>query len=105
MRKAALFAILPTLMLATMARAQPALPSLSGCGGDAFSSAEVVEHRPARRGPVTAVPDTLCADLAPQQPPTRLDIYANPIVLPENGAGRGGAPYGGWPRRGGPPRP
>ena len=53
----------------------------SDCGGDAYSFAEVVPlHREARRrGPITAVPDTLCADLASRQA-TRiesLNIYVN----------------------------
>ena len=87
------------------AEAQPITVGTPGCGGDAFSSAEVIEHRPPRRGPITAVPDTLCADVAPQQPPAQVDIYANPIVLPENGGRGGRAPYDERPRRGGPPRP
>ncbi|GJD84670.1 hypothetical protein [Methylobacterium haplocladii] len=78
----------------------------SDCGGDAFSSAQVVEHRPPRRGPLTATPDTLCADLAPQQPPARVDIYANPIITPQVGPGRQPTPYDGWSPSGGrPPRP
>jgi hypothetical protein len=73
-----------------------------GCGGDAASSAEVIEHRPPRRGPLTANPDTLCADLAPQPwtPTTQIDVY--PLVTPQVGpVGPGGAgiPYGGRPIR------
>jgi hypothetical protein len=74
----------------------------SGCGGDAVSSAEVVEHRPPRRGPLTANADTLCADLAPQPgtPATQIDIY--PMITPQGGPvgpGGGGIPYGGRPIR------
>lgn len=71
----------------------------SGCGGDAFSSAEVIEHRPPRHGPLTAVPDTLCADVAPQPgtPTTQIDIY--PQVGPDVGTGRGSIPYGGGSTR------
>jgi hypothetical protein len=80
-----------------------------GCGGDAVSSAEVIEHRPPRRGPLTANADTLCADLAPQPgtPTTQIDIY--PMIAPQFGPGsvgpgsvgpgRGGIPYGGGPMR------
>ena len=71
----------------------------SSCGGDAFSSAEIVEHR---RGPLVAMPDTLCADLAPQPgtPTTQIDVY--PLVTPQGGPvgpGGGGIPYGGQPIR------
>ncbi|MEL6061037.1 MULTISPECIES: hypothetical protein [unclassified Methylobacterium] len=71
----------------------------SSCGGDAFSSAEIVEHR---RGPLVAMPDTLCADLAPQPgaPTTRIDVY--PLVTPQVGPvgpGGGGIPYEGRPIR------
>ncbi|SDN87899.1 hypothetical protein SAMN05216360_11270 [Methylobacterium phyllostachyos] len=67
----------------------------SSCGGDAFSSAQIVEHR---RGPLVAMPDTLCADLAPQPgtPTTQIDVY--PLVTPQGGPvgpGGGGIPYGG----------
>ncbi len=71
----------------------------SGCGGDAFSSAEVIEHRPPRHGPLVAMPDTLCADLAPQPgaPATQIDVY--PLVTPQVGPGGGGIPYGERPMR------
>ncbi|MGU3420133.1 hypothetical protein [Methylobacterium sp. D54C] len=90
------------LALALAALAGPAAAqSLSagsadpGCGGDAFSSAEVVENRPPRRGPLVATPDTLCADLAPQPgtPTTQIDVY--PMITPQIGPGGGGIPYGG----------
>ena len=48
-------------------RAGEPLTAGPDCGGDAFSSAQVIEHRPPRRGPLTAMPDTLCTDLTPQQ--------------------------------------
>lgn len=76
----------------------------SGCGGDAFSSAEVVEGHTPRRGPLVAVPDTLCADVAPQPgaPMTQIDVY--PLVTPQVGPGGvgpggGGIPYGRSPIR------
>ncbi len=81
------------------ARPLTAGPAESGCGGDAFSSAEVVEHRPGqgrpRGGPLVAIPDTLCADLAPQPgaPATQIDVY--PLVTPQVGPGGAGIPYGG----------
>jgi hypothetical protein len=73
----------------------------SGCGGDAYSSAEVVEGR-SRRGPIVAMPDSLCADLsAPARPPA-LDLYAAPVLPgpydPAYGPGGGydaGGPGGG----------
>lgn len=78
------------------AHESPAEPLTAGapdCGGDAFSSAQVIENRPPRRGPITAGPQTLCADLAPQQPPANVEIG----VFPTIGRGRGGwgtdAPY------------
>ncbi len=77
------------LLCAAPATAQP-LTTDSPCGGDAFSSAQVIEHRPPRRGPITAVPDTLCADLAPQQPPADIRIDAYPVIVPQ--VGRGGRP-------------
>ena len=63
-----------------------------GCGGDAYSSAEIVRHR---RGPLVAMPDTLCADVAPQpgSPTTQIDVY--PMITPQVGPGGGGIPYGG----------
>jgi hypothetical protein len=92
-------------MLATPAAARPltAGTGQSGCGGDAFSSAQVVEHRPSRQGPLVAVPDTLCADVAPQpgKTTTQIDIY--PQITPQVGPGGGGIPYGGRPFR--PDRP
>lgn len=74
------------------------------CGPDAFSSAEVVERRPPRRGPLTAVPQTLCADLAPQVPPAPVDIQVYPGLIPPVGRPGPGDPYG-ESRRGPFPRP
>ncbi|GJD95296.1 hypothetical protein [Methylobacterium iners] len=59
----------------------------SDCGGDAFSSAQVIEGRPPRRGPITSVPDTLCADLSTPKSNTRIEIYG----LPGGVDGRSGA--------------
>jgi hypothetical protein len=74
MRRLALMAV----CLASPALAE-VLDSSSACGGDAFSSAKVIEGRPPRRGPITTVPDTLCADLEPQRrDPTRIEIYGVP---------------------------
>ncbi len=91
--------VILVLLSVSPAAAQP-LPAVSGCGGDAYSSAQVIEHRPVSRGPITAVPDTLCADLSPQGPSADVRIDAYPIITPEVGSGRGGVPYGS-----GPPRP
>ena len=70
----------------------------SACGGDAFSSAQVIEGRPARRGPLTVVPDTLCADLAPRGPSSQVQIEVYPLVAPRVGSGGASVPYGRGPR-------
>jgi hypothetical protein len=46
----------------------------SGCGGDAYSFAEVVpaQRGVRRHGPIMVMPDTLCADLA-GSPATRIE--------------------------------
>lgn len=72
----------------------------SSCGGNAYSSAQVIEGRPPRRGPITAVPDTLCADLAAPRSNTRIEIYGLPGQSGEGlGSGDGtdgaAAPYDG----------
>lgn len=104
MRRNVLF--VATVILGSPAAAGELTAGTPDCGGDAFSSAEVIEHRPPRRGPLTAVPETLCADLTPQQPPARVDIYANPIIAPQVGSGPRSAPYGmRQPLVGGPPQP
>lgn len=96
------------LVVLTLAAASPAQadPLTAGpdCGPDAFSSAEVVEHRPPRRGPLTALPQTLCADLAPQGPPAALDIHLYPGPIPPVGRQAPGDPYEGS-RRGQRSRP
>ena len=88
---------LTAVALAGAATAQPltAGADRSGCGGDAFSSAQVIEHRPPRHGPLVAVPDTLCADVAPQpgSPATQIDVV--PLIMPQVGSGGGGVPYEG----------
>ena len=92
---------LATVAVTGAARAQPltAGPAEPGCGGDAFSSAQVIEHRPPRRGPLVSVPDTLCADVAPQPgaPTTQIEVY--PLIMPQVGSGRGDIPYEGGSRR------
>jgi len=85
---------LPLLAFGT-ARAGGPLTAGPDCGPDAFSTAQVIEGRPPRRGPLTAMPDTLCTDLTPQQPQPRIDIYAYPGVgAPAGGPGTG-VPYEG----------
>ncbi|GEP04961.1 hypothetical protein [Methylobacterium oxalidis] len=88
------------------ARAAP-LEADSACGGNAYSSAQVVEGRPPRRGPLTATPDTLCADLAGPRPSVRIDIYGVPGLSGGGGTGAEGsggtgeaAPYEAPPPRG-----
>ena len=101
MRLSVLRIALPLIALAGPVAAQPLSAGTAepGCGGDAFSSAEIVAHR---RGPLVAMPDTLCADLAPQPgtPTTQIDIY--PLVTPQGGPvgpGRDDIPYEGRPSR------
>ena len=89
------------LLIASPAAAKPieaGTPSNASCGGDAFSSAQVIEGRPPRRGPITAVPDTLCADLAPRTPPVPVQVDVYPRVAPRVGGGGAGVPYGGGRR-------
>nr|WP_092036289.1 hypothetical protein [Methylobacterium pseudosasicola] len=92
---------LAALAFAGSAAARPLIAGSAdpGCGGDAFSSAQVIEHQPPRRGPLVAVPDTLCADLAPQpgSPATQIDVY--PLIMPQVGSGPGDIPYGRGPTR------
>jgi hypothetical protein len=90
------------LLLLAGPAAAPPLAAGSSCGGNAYSSAEVSEGRPARRGPLVAVPDTLCADLDGPRPDVRLDIYGVPGLGadPYGGAPRPGTPYEGRFRRG-----
>lgn len=88
-----LFLVLIAAASAVPAAAQP-LAAGSDCGGDAFSSAVVIEHRAPRHGPLTAVPDTLCADLSPQRPSADVRIEAYPVITPQVGSGGGSIPYG-----------
>ncbi|GJD91748.1 hypothetical protein BHAOGJBA_5301 [Methylobacterium hispanicum] len=90
-------ALLAPLLAAGPVAAQP-LTAGSPCGGNAYSSAEVREGRPARRGPLVAVPDTLCADLDGPRPDVRVDVYG----LPGPGTGPYADPYGGAPGPGTP---
>ena len=85
-------ALLILLLTGAPALAQP-LTAGSNCGGDAFSSAQVIEHRPPRRGPITAVPDTLCTDVEPQHPQADVRIDAYPVIVPQVGRGGRGVPY------------
>lgn len=89
----AVLAAIASILFAGVARAEPHTAGVPDCGGDAYSSAQVIENRPPRRGPLTATPQTLCADLAPRQPPANLEIG----VFPSIGRGHGGngprAPY------------
>ena len=87
------------LLVHAGARADGTLKTDPDCGGDAFSSAQVIERRPPRRGPLTAMPDTLCTDLVPQQPQPRIDIYAYPSVGAPAGTAPADNPYGGRPPR------
>ena len=51
--------------------ASPALANAAGCGENASTYAEVVEARPGAqpKGPITSVPDSLCADLVEDRKP------------------------------------
>ncbi|KQQ23427.1 hypothetical protein ASF53_03510 [Methylobacterium sp. Leaf123] len=83
------------LLVPSIAWAGGTLTAGPDCGPDAFSSAQVIEHRPPRRGPLTAMPDTLCTDLTPQQPQPRIDIYAYPGIGAPAGGPAPGVPYEG----------
>ncbi|BCM82545.1 hypothetical protein NS228_04750 [Methylobacterium indicum] len=86
----------------------PALANGPDCGGDAYSSATVGPNPP---GPLTAVPDTLCADLEPGPAAgTRIEVIAPGLAPdpygdrpPPYGDRYAPAPYGGRPPLG--PRP
>ncbi len=97
--KPAILALAAVAMGASIppASGEPLGTDTSPCGGDAYSSAQVVEGRAPRRGPIVAMPDTLCADLAPQQPPVPVEIYVDPYG---GGYPGGAAPYGGQMPRG-----
>lgn len=92
---------LAALALLTTTAARAGGPPSTGpdCGPDAFSSAQVVEHRPPRRGPLTAVPQTLCADLAPQGAPAQVDIHLYPGLPAPVGRQPPGVPYEDRPPR------
>ena len=57
-------------VLAVVLAASPAAANTVGCGDNAFSHAEVVKRPAGARagGPLTSVPDTLCADLIEDRP-------------------------------------
>lgn len=68
----------------------------AGCGGNTGSFAEVVEGSRGR-GPVTARPGTLCADIETRQPSINgIDLH---VLPPGTGAGEGGAGQQGFRRR------
>lgn len=94
-----LFCLTLALFAAPAAKAGESLSTGPDCGPDAFSSAQVIEHRPPRRGPLTAMPDTLCTDLTPQQPQPRIDILVTPGLGAPAGAPGSGIPYEGRPQR------
>ncbi|WP_375456407.1 hypothetical protein [uncultured Methylobacterium sp.] len=102
MRRPASLAVL--LAVAALPAAAGPLESGGGCGGNAYSSATVTEGRGPRRGPLTAVPDTLCADIETAPPQVRIDLYGTP-ARDGSASGLGGgarrAPYGLPARRGG----
>lgn len=79
----------PILSLLLLLASLPALANGQDCGGDAYSSATIGASPP---GPLTAVPDTLCADLDQgRSPETRIEVYA-PGVAPSPSGDR--SPYG-----------
>jgi hypothetical protein len=68
----------------------PASANIVECGGNSFSWAEV-RSRPkgeARRAPLVAMPDSLCADLVeePRRRIESLDIVIDPRGEPQNPA-------------------
>ena len=66
---------------ACLADGTAAEPDRGGCGGDAYTFAEVVVTPRSERGkPLIALPDTLCADLqGGRRPPIQsLNIYIDP---------------------------
>ena len=89
--------VLPAATLADGASGQDL--ATTDCGGPAYTFAEVVTAEESRRhrGPLIAVPDTLCADLPGN--PTRIDslnIYLDPrgntAGQPQSSAGFPGTP-------------
>lgn len=83
------------------------------CGGDAFSSAEVVggpdraKAGSRRAGPVTASPDTLCADLSDDRPvaaPNIDVVIGGAQGQPETGDASQGATPSSAPQRRSPRR-
>lgn len=94
------------LLLALALAPLPASANGVECGGDAYSSATIGSNP---RGPLTAVPDTLCADLDQGAAPgTRIEIIAPGLAPPSPYGGPYGdryapAPYEGRPLLG--PRP
>ncbi|KAB1071139.1 hypothetical protein [Methylobacterium planeticum] len=102
--------VLAGLAAATGAVGAP-LEAGSTCGGNAYSSAQVIEGRKPRHGPITSVPDTLCADLEGPRSPVKIEIYGVPgqaggtqgsdgLGTSGSGGDERSAPYEGLPRRG-----
>jgi hypothetical protein len=62
----------PLLCLAFLCAlaAESASANTKDCGGNAFTFAEVVEGRRAARRPIVSTPESLCADLIEDRPPT-----------------------------------
>jgi hypothetical protein len=73
----------------------------AGCGGDAYSFAEIVPHGAGE--PLVAVPDTLCADLANSGAPRieSLNIYVDRRAQEADQPPSGRQPESSRPRRGG----
>lgn len=97
----------PALVAACLASTAASADTV-GCGGDAFSSARVVDARKAigpgapRRGPVTAGPDTLCADLSEDRPAAspHIDVMLGGAGVQAGQADTGqGAPPSATPQR------
>jgi hypothetical protein len=66
----------PLLVLALLWVAAPtaSVANTLGCGGDAFTFAEVVDAKRPQRGPVTSVPSSLCADLSDDRPKDQIPL-------------------------------
>jgi len=82
----------PLVILVLIASHETVLPNTVGCGGNAYSHAEVVRERRGKplRGPLVAAPDTLCGDLIETRPREidSLNIYVDPRSQPEGGGRR-----------------
>lgn len=91
------------LLLSLLLASTTAAANTFQCGEDAFSATEVVERRAPQRGrPITAGPDTLCADLSETRRPVtpNIDVVVTPPGTQGNGGESGDAPID-RPRRSG----